>query len=121
MGIYIRLQYITSSILIQNVSKTLFGNNSFIKIITILYFSFSISFPYSTCRPRCGCGQPDGRYKLKNVSRHLNLVGHLNAGFEPEIPTTTIVVYHDLTLLFSVAFENTRIALWFSLDSCIMV
>ena len=40
IGYYIRLQYITSSILIQNVSKTIFGNDSFIKIITILYFSF---------------------------------------------------------------------------------
>ena len=40
IGYYIQYQYITSSILIKNVSKTIFGNNSFIKIITILYFSF---------------------------------------------------------------------------------
>ena len=40
IGYYIRLQYKTSSILIQNVSKTIFSNNSFIKLITILYFSF---------------------------------------------------------------------------------
>ena len=40
IGYHIRLQYITSSILIQNVSKTIFGNNLFIKIITILYCSF---------------------------------------------------------------------------------
>ena len=37
------------------------------------------------------------------------------------VTTTKIVVYHDLTLLFSVAFENTCIAFGFLSPSCIMV
>ena len=45
IGYYIRLQYMTSSILIQNVYETIFGNNSFTKIITIRYFSFQFH-PY---------------------------------------------------------------------------
>ena len=121
IGYYIRLQYITSSILIQNVSKTIFSNNSFIKIITILYFSFQFHPHIVPVDQVVGVGNQIAGTNWKKIYSHLNLVSNLNLGFVPEIPTTEIVVYQDLTLYFSVAFDNTSIALGFSRPSCIMV